>query len=279
MHMVSIKENYDIFAVNYDWSERGDEWSQPWGGTRYLWSITIFPRIQAFLPSKNILEIAPGFGRCTQFLKDFCDHLVVVDLSEKCIRACQERFRDCNNIEYHVNDGRSLDMVADQSIDFIFSWDSLVHADSSVMKEYLRQFSRILKPGGFGFLHHSNLAEVVEKMHGKIPYENVHLRDETMDSPLFLKYSEESGLDCILQEKINWRDIFLIDCFSVIRVKNDTSSKPAQIIENSNFMEEVKIAKYLSDTYHFKNTQENSGSGSFLQSPVARRVGGFFKFR
>ena len=257
--MVSIKENYDIFAVNYDWSERGDEWSQPWGGTRYLWSITIFPRIQAFLPSKNILEIAPGFGRCTQFLKDFCDRLVVVDLSEKCIRACQERFRDCNNIEYHVNDGRSLDMVADQSIDFIFSWDSLVHADSSVMKEYVRQFSRILKPGGFGFLHHSNLAEVVEKMHGKIPYENVHLRDETMDSPLFLKYSEESGLDCILQEKINWRDNFLIDCFSVIRVKNDTCSKPTQIIENSNFMEEVKIAKYLSDTYNFKNTQRKFG--------------------
>jgi len=185
MQMVSVKENYDIFGVHYDWSERGDEWSQPWGGTRYVWSITIFPRIQAFLPTTNILEIAPGFGRCTQFLKDFCDHLIVVDLSEKCIRACQDRFCDCNHIEYHVNDGRSLDMIADQSIDFIFSWDSLVHADSSVMKEYIRQFSRILKPGGFGFLHHSNLAEVVAKIHGKIPYENVHLRDETMDSSLF----------------------------------------------------------------------------------------------
>ena len=277
MVMASVEDNYNIFAIEYNWSERGDEWSQPWGGTRYVWSVTIFPRIQAFLPSHTILEIAPGFGRCTQFLKDLCDHLIVVDISEKCIKACQERFHECATIEYHINDGRSLDMISDQSIDFIFSWDSLVHADKSVMEAYIRQFSRILKPGGFGFIHHSNLAEIIEKMHGKVTYENVHFRDETMDSSLFLKYSEESGLDCILQEKINWRDNFLIDCFSVISVKNDNCIKPTQIIENSNFMEEVKIAKYLSDTYNLKTKNENSRYGQIINTPITSRVKNFFR--
>jgi ubiquinone/menaquinone biosynthesis C-methylase UbiE len=249
--MASVKENYDIFAIEYDWPEGGDEWSQPWGGTQYLWNITIFPRIRHFLPSKNILEIAPGFGRCTQFLKEVCDNLIVVDISEKCIQACQERFHDCATIEYHTNDGKSLDMISDQSIDFIFSWDSLVHADKSVMGAYIRQFPRILKPGGFGFIHHSNSAEFIDRRTGKSKYENLHFRDETMDSSLFLKYSDESGLNCILQEKINWRTNFLNDCLSATTFKNDNFKKPAQVIENYNFMEEVKIAKYLSDTYNF----------------------------
>ena len=249
--MASVKENYDVFAIEYDWPEGGDEWSQPWGGTQYLWNITIFPRIRHFLPSKNILEIAPGFGRCTQFLKDVCDNLIVVDISEKCIQACRERFHDCSTIEYHINDGKSLDMISDQSIDFIFSWDSLVHADKSVMEAYIGQFSRILKPGGFGFIHHSNSGEFIDRRTGKSKYENLHFRDETMDSSLFLKYSNESGLNCILQEKINWRTNFLNDCLSVITFKNDNFKKPTQVIENYNFMEEVKIAKYLSDTYDF----------------------------
>jgi ubiquinone/menaquinone biosynthesis C-methylase UbiE len=256
--MASIKENYELFTIDYNWPERGDEWSQPWGGTPYLWSITIYPRIHSFLPSKNILEIAPGFGRCTQYLKEVCDKLIVVDVSEKCIRACQERFHDCSNIEYHVNDGKSLDMIADRSIDFIFSWDSLVHADKSVMEAYIRQFSRILKPGGFGFIHHSNLAEDSKRITGKfkritgklIP-ENLHFRDETMDSSLFLKYSLESGLTCVLQEKINWRVNYLNDCLSVVTFKNERFSGPARVIENYNFMEEAKIAKYISDTYTF----------------------------
>lgn len=248
--MASIKENYDVFAIEYDWPEGGDEWSEPWGGTRYLWSITIFPRIQSFLQSGTILEIAPGFGRCTQFLKDFCENLVVVDLSEKCIQACRERFHDCSTIAYYINDGTSLDMISDQSIDFIFSWDSLVHADASVMEAYIRQFPRILKPGGFGFIHHSNLGEHRSRITGKLKYENVHFRDATMDSSLFLKYSNESGLNCILQEKINWRAGFLNDCLSLITLKNNAFRKHTRVIENYHFMEEAKIAKYLSDTYN-----------------------------
>jgi hypothetical protein len=247
--MASIKENYDVFETEYGWPGRGDEWSEPWGGTNFLWNITIFPRIQSFLPSKSILEIAPGFGRCTQFLKDLCDTLVVVDLSEKCIRTCQDRFHDCTNIEYHVNDGISLDMIDDRSIDFIFSWDSLVHVDKTVMKTYIGQFSRILKIGGSGFIHHSNMGEYVDKRTGRLTHENVHWRDETTDASGLLQYSRESGLDCILQEKVNWRDNFLNDCFSVITLKNSTRELSTRVVENFRFMEEASLGKYLSDIY------------------------------
>ncbi len=44
-------------------------------------------------------------------------------------------------------------------------------------------------------------------------------------------------------------------------------------------MEEAKIAKYLSDTYNFKNTNENSGFGHILKTPITSRVKNFFRFR
>ncbi|MEU4524360.1 hypothetical protein AB0F52_37265 [Amycolatopsis sp. NPDC024027] len=41
--------------ANYEWSES-------------MWAWAIQPRISPFLPSAHTLEIAPGFGRATQFL-------------------------------------------------------------------------------------------------------------------------------------------------------------------------------------------------------------------
>src|SRR5439155_24508233 len=40
----------------------------------------------------QILEIAPGFGRWTHYLKDYCENLWIVDRSSECIEACRQRF-------------------------------------------------------------------------------------------------------------------------------------------------------------------------------------------
>src|SRR5436190_1772119 len=122
-----------------------------------MWYGALLPRIHRFLPTTTVLEIAPGYGRWTQFLKDHCERLILVDLAENSIAHCRRRFAGSSQIEYHVNDGRSLAMIADESIDFAFSFDSLVHVESDVTEAYLRQLRRKLRPDGVGFIHHSNL--------------------------------------------------------------------------------------------------------------------------
>src|SRR3954468_2896420 len=131
--MGDVKKNLAIWTAHWDWSQQGDEWSAWWGGTPSLWYGALLPRIHSFVPPGTILEIAPGYGRWTQYLKNLCDELVIVDLTEGCIEHCRERFADADNIEYHVNDGRSLEMVEDGSVDFVFSFDSLVHAETDVL--------------------------------------------------------------------------------------------------------------------------------------------------
>ena len=157
--MPNIEWNKAIWNRDYDWTQDGDEWSSAWGSTDMYWYATILPRIHQFVPTSSILEIGPGFGRWTQFLKGLCQELTVIDLSEKCIDACRKRFQGANHIRYHVNDGTSLEMIPDESIDFVFTFDSLVHAERDVIESYLVQLAKKLKRNGVGVIHHSNLGE------------------------------------------------------------------------------------------------------------------------
>ena len=80
------------------------------------------PEDPCLFPSNRILEIAPGHGRWTSFLLDHCDDLLGVDLSESCIDMCREPFANLPKARFFVNDGTSLPMVHDNSVDFVFSF-------------------------------------------------------------------------------------------------------------------------------------------------------------
>ena len=157
--MPTVKQNREYWNQDYEWTKQGEEWSAVWGGSEAQWFGAILPRIHAFVPTGTILEIAPGFGRWTTYLKKYCEYLAVVDLTEDCIKACQQRFASDSHINYYVNDGKSLAMIQDKSIDFVFSFDSLVHAEAEVIEAYLNQLAMKLSQNGIGFIHHSNLGK------------------------------------------------------------------------------------------------------------------------
>jgi SAM-dependent methyltransferase len=263
--MPTSEGNKRLWDGEYNWTNRGDEWSAAWGGPSMQWYGAIFPRIKSHVPTNKILEIACGYGRWTEYLKDLCNNLVVIDLSEECIQSCRQRFSECLNIEYHVNDGKSLDMISDSSVDFVFSFDSLVHADESVMKAYLCQFQRILSNDGVAFIHHSNLGEYnnlysrirsVPKLEGLLSQlgileENLHWRDFSVDAKKVETLAEEHGLRCISQEIIPWgtKKLF-IDCFSTIIKNNSPADRGNYILKNEKFMQEAQNLWQLSQLYN-----------------------------
>jgi len=261
--MPSIKENLQMWGSDYGWTKEGEEWSITWGDSESQWFGTILPRIHAFIPTTTILEIAPGFGRWTHYLKNHCNNLIVVDLAENCIKACQQRFSYDTHISYHVNDGKNLEMIADNSIDFIFSYDSLVHAEADVIQAYLHQLSRKLKPDGVGFIHHSNMGEYKQffSVSKKLPrvikkylikthlLDHTHWRAFTMTAEMFEKSCIKADLVCIAQELINWRTRRLIDCFSLFTKKTSVWANENKIIKNPDFMKEANRVKRLSMLY------------------------------
>ena len=281
--MPTVEQNRQIWNQDHDWTQQGEEWSEVWGGSEAQWFGAILPRIHAFVPTGTILEIAPGFGRWTTYLKRYCANLAVVDLAEECIKACRQRFASDSHISYYVNDGKSLAMIQDKSIDFVFSFDSLVHAEVDVIKAYLGQLAMKLSPNGIGFIHHSNLGKYQRafSLIDKIPSEfrelvinriflaPTHLRARSMTAELFADYCDQSGLHCISQELVNWgTDELLIDCFSVFTPKNSIWARPNNVIENKDFMREAILIQQLSRLYTLKSFQSSRETKSLERHPV-----------
>jgi ubiquinone/menaquinone biosynthesis C-methylase UbiE len=261
--MPTIEDNKSTFKAR-DWSDRGDGWSDLWGGPSMQWYGTIYLRIRAHVPTNRILEIGCGYGRWTQYLKDLCKSLVVVDLTEECVQACKKRFSDCSHIEYHMNDGKSLDMVPDSSVDFVFSFDSLVHVNESCMEAYLSQLQRILTKDGVAFIHHSNLGEYyarylrirsVPKLEGLLArigvLEDLHWRDFSVDAKRVEVLAEKHGVRCISQEIIPWvtNNTMFIDCMSTIVKSSSSLVRTNRIVRNAKFAREAQNLLQLSQLY------------------------------
>lgn len=270
--MATLDENVRCWNNDYDWPSGGDEWSAQFGGTEALWFFILYPRIHRFLPTAVILEIAPGYGRWTQFLKAQCHSLIAVDISEKCIEHCKTRFAADNHIQFHINDGTSLDAVPDNSIDFVFSFDSLVHAEKDVIKAYLAQLGRKLKPNGVGFLHHSNIGVYPGRLalvnfYSHFPYAfrqrvlteaNLYAllsisyawRAASMTATLFRQYCQQAGLKCISQELFNWtKGKCLVDAISVFAKPDSRWDKESVYLENAKFVENASLTARLAKLY------------------------------
>ncbi len=174
-------------------------------------------------------------------------------------------------------------MIPDKSIDFVFSFDSLVHAEAEVIEAYLNQLAIKIQPNGIGFIHHSNLGKYQQALSliDKIPIENrelivnriflapTHWRAASMTTELFAEYCDRAGLQCISQEPVNWgTDDLLIDCFSVFTPKNSIWARPNNVIENRDFMKEAVLIKQLSLLYTLKSFQTSRETNSFERHPV-----------
>ena len=245
----------------YEWIAAGEEWSEPWGGSGPQWFGSILPRIHACLPANTILEIAAGFGRWSYYLKEHCNQLHLVDPATDCIEACRRRFASDPHVSCHVNDGRSLEMIPSASIDFVFSFDSLVHVRRETLEAYLAQLADKLTDDGRGFIHHSNLGEYAtsaaqrffRKTRQLVSKDHIlgadHQRDPMMTADGFRGLCEQHGLKCLCQELINWRGRRLIDCFSTIARKDSKWQTASAPFRNPNFMLEARLIRRRSRHY------------------------------
>jgi SAM-dependent methyltransferase len=255
--MAGIEQNQKMWSSAQHWSKAGDEWSETWGGPLAQWRGTIAPRIQPFLPARTILEIAPGYGRWTQFLKDECERLIAVDLVEDCVAACRARFTEAPHVEVHANDWKSLDVVEDRSIDLAFSFDSLVHADIEVLRAYLGELARTLTDDGVAFIHHSNLGDhllyfaLLDRIPGRLRGPLVrrfslggrHWRDSSVTAGRVEEACDEVGLTCIRQELVNWGGRPTIDCFTTLTRAGSARSCENHVFSNRAFMDEAERVK------------------------------------
>ena len=146
----SVEEN-TLKWNNYRWERGENEWT---ASDQWKQSVIDDILLQNIQPGAVVLEIGPGFGRWTRTLTEISTSVLVVDVAEKCIDHCRDLFGDKDNISFHVNDGRSLNFAADNSVDYVWSFDVFVHIEPEDIDSYFQEFRRVLKRDGLAVIHH-----------------------------------------------------------------------------------------------------------------------------
>jgi ubiquinone/menaquinone biosynthesis C-methylase UbiE len=162
------------------------------------WQETVWPFIQK-ADFSCVLDLAAGHGRNGEKLKRFAEKIYIVDINQENIDYCRQRFNGDPRFVFIRNDGCSLQPIPSNSLTLVYCFDAMVHFDSDVVREYLREFKRTLRPGGLGFCHHSNYAA---NPSGDV-HDNPGWRNFMSDS-LFAHYCVKEGLVVLRQRIINW---------------------------------------------------------------------------
>jgi ubiquinone/menaquinone biosynthesis C-methylase UbiE len=244
--MGTVFDNINYYE-KYDWSESGEEWSAPWGGTRSMWLASIYPRIRSYLPADRVVEIGAGHGRIAKILHAFtAEELVLIDIMPECVDACRKVFAVSAKTRCLHSDGCSLPEVDDFSTDLVFSFYSLVGADRATLSAYLGEIDRVLGEDGVAFLHHSNAAHYWQPANG-VPDKRIRLlaayRDISVNAQVMREIADDNNLRCIKQECVEW-DIqgVMSDCFSTIVRPGSRWDMEFEIIHNTGFRDERCLA-------------------------------------
>lgn len=162
--MASVQENARMWGSVYPWVKDGDEWTgfATSDGVPYVeWknsvlSHLIAPRVS---PRGVVVEVGCGHGRWSEHLLKMCRKLYCIDLVPSCLKYTLTRLA---GVEHEgeeptfVLTSGSMPQVHDQAVDFVWSFDVFVHMDAPDIAVYLREFRRLLTPGGVAAIHHAD---------------------------------------------------------------------------------------------------------------------------
>lgn len=269
--MGTVPENRRHWGDLYDWKHGGEEWSDAWGGSHAQWSHTLLPRLSRFLPASRAVEIGCGHGRWTNFLRDHCRELIALDLADSCVAACADRFAADSRVVCRQTDGASLTGVADGSVDLVFSFDSLVHAEFDTLEGYLGEVRRCLAPDGVAFLHHSNFGEILALRPGSW---NHHWRAESVSAERIAGRCAELGLIVRSQEIIAWGEVVDCDSLSVIVLPRGRWAGPSVVVRNPWFMGEAYSIGLRTRLYGLDQPTEGSEPAGRRESKESGADGG-----
>lgn len=198
-------ENMDSY---FDVAE-GEEMLSRFWGNGYP-----FFRMFSMLDQTKIIELACGRGRHVQKYLDSAGDITLVDILEKNIEICRERYKDNPKIHYYVNNGKDLSELPDSSYTAMFTYDAMVHFQYLDVNNYLKETFRVLQPGGYALFHHSNNDQDYKAALGS---ENNPKARAFMSKNLFAHMAYEAGFEIVEQHVLDWEGVEKIDCVTLLR--------------------------------------------------------------
>lgn len=118
-------------------------------------------------PTDVVLDIGCGVGRLTRVIAGRAARVFAIDISSEMIDRARAHHADLDNVEWIVGDGKTLQPIADGSLDGCVSHVVFQHIpDPSITLGYVSEMGRVLRPGGWAAFQVSNDARVHRRARG-----------------------------------------------------------------------------------------------------------------
>jgi len=103
-------------------------------------------------PEMTALDFGCGPGFLARWVSPLVAQVIATDVSRG-VLACARQINPADNLRYVHNGLSDLAHVAGSSVDFVYSFAVFQHLLKEQSFAFLREFARVLKPGGTGAIH------------------------------------------------------------------------------------------------------------------------------
>lgn len=151
-----------LWAILTHEDKRGNQWDEKdfFGWGRFHAEVAL-KEIRALRPDFAIgdgLDFGCGVGRLTQAFAPNARSMTGVDVSAPMIEKAETFNRFPEKCRYRINARPDLGMFEDGAFDFVFSLVVLQHIPVELSRSFVREFVRLLAPGGIGYFNLPDLA-------------------------------------------------------------------------------------------------------------------------
>ena len=120
----------------------------------------------------DLLEVGPGYGATTDYLRDLVDHLTAVEIHPELAGRLAERYAG-TNVEVVCGDATTLDLPDDR-FSSATSFFMLHHVPSAELQDrVLAEVARVLAPGGVFVAADSMASDSLREFHHDDVYQPV----------------------------------------------------------------------------------------------------------
>lgn len=153
-HLEAVRHSWDQFAESDPMEAvmTGEDWDEEAfyaTGQREIDALMKTVRdTHPDLSFDRALDFGCGLGRLSFGLSQHFQNVIGVDISSKMLEQASANRRASKQVEFILNEGQNLSGIHSDSCDFVLSLIVLQHIPRKFIKGYLREFLRVVKPGG-----------------------------------------------------------------------------------------------------------------------------------